>query len=282
MTSETRKLSFSTSSSSHAVCRLFLPLFHLAILPMATQYGWDTQTIGLVQSSFFWGYLLTQVLGGVWADRYGGAKVLGAGVLWWSAATALTPFAAAAGLPALLAARAAMGVGEGVAMPAMNTLLSRWVPVQERSRALALVYSGMYAGSVAGLGASPHIIHAAGWPSVFYIFGALGIVWYLCWASRSAASPGEDPRCSEEERAYITASAVAARPASSIPWKTILSKPAVWALIGKRKERREIGWPFFPQPLRSLHPCISSFHSLSFLIHSQSPTSATTGAPLSC
>ena len=36
---------------------------------MATQYGWDTQTIGLVQSSFFWGYLLTQVLGGVWADR---------------------------------------------------------------------------------------------------------------------------------------------------------------------------------------------------------------------
>ena len=66
---------------------------------MATQYGWDTQTIGLVQSSFFWGYLLTQVLGGVWADRYGGARVLGAGVLWWSVATALTPLAASAGLP---------------------------------------------------------------------------------------------------------------------------------------------------------------------------------------
>ena len=36
-----------------------------------------------------------------------------------------TPFAAQMGLPVLLAARACMGIGEGVAMPAMNNLLSR-------------------------------------------------------------------------------------------------------------------------------------------------------------
>ena len=65
--------------------------------------------------------------GGIWADRFGGKIVLGFGVLWWSAATALTPWAAAQGLPTLLAARALMGIGEGVAMPAMNTLLSKWV-----------------------------------------------------------------------------------------------------------------------------------------------------------
>lgn len=33
----------------------------VAILPMAQQYGWDKATMGLVQSSFFWGYLTTQV-----------------------------------------------------------------------------------------------------------------------------------------------------------------------------------------------------------------------------
>lgn len=71
------------------------------------------------------GYLLTQVLGGIWADRFGGKLVLGLGVLWWSLATACTPIAAQMGLPALLASRALMGVGEGVAMPAMNNLLSR-------------------------------------------------------------------------------------------------------------------------------------------------------------
>ena len=72
------------------------------------------------------GYLLTQVLGGVWADRLGGKLVLGFGVAWWSLATALTPLAASLGLPALLFARACMGIGEGVAMPAMNNLLSRY------------------------------------------------------------------------------------------------------------------------------------------------------------
>lgn len=71
------------------------------------------------------GYLTTQVAGGVWADKYGGKVVLGFGVIWWSIATALTPLAATLGLPALLFARACMGIGEGVAMPAMNNLLSR-------------------------------------------------------------------------------------------------------------------------------------------------------------
>ena len=74
------------------------------------------------------GYLLTQVAGGVWADKYGGKRILGFGVIWWSLATMATPIAASMGLPVLLAARACMGIGEGVAMPAMNNLLSRCVP----------------------------------------------------------------------------------------------------------------------------------------------------------
>ena len=61
----------------------------------------------------------------MWADRFGGKRVLGFGVIWWSIATAMTPIAAKMGLPVLLAARACMGVGEGVAMPAMTNLLSR-------------------------------------------------------------------------------------------------------------------------------------------------------------
>lgn len=120
---------------------------------------------------------MTQLLGGVWADRFGGKLVLGLGVVWWSIATAITPIAAQAGLPLLLATRMAMGIGEGVAMPAMNNLLSKWVPVQERSRSLAFVYSGMFIGSTIGLGLSPFLVNSFGWPSVFYLFGSLGVSW---------------------------------------------------------------------------------------------------------
>ncbi|XP_056862048.1 ascorbate transporter, chloroplastic isoform X4 [Raphanus sativus] len=42
---------------------------------------------------------------------------------------------------------------------AMNKMLSKWIPVSERSTSLALVYSGMYLGSVTGLGFSPMLIH---------------------------------------------------------------------------------------------------------------------------
>lgn len=53
-----------------------------------------------------------QIAGGIWADTVGGKTVLGFGVIWWSIATALTPFAAKLGLPFLLVTRAFMGVGE--------------------------------------------------------------------------------------------------------------------------------------------------------------------------
>lgn len=163
---------------------------------------------------------LKQIAGGIWADTVGGKLVLGFGVVWWSVATALTPIAAKVGLPFLLVVRAFMGVGEvssfihvtssswdkqdhlhisilfecaiehfqlflqGVAMPAMNNILSKWVPVSERSRSLALVYSGMYLGSVTGLAFSPFLIHQFGWPSVFYSFGSLGTVWFAVWLNK--------------------------------------------------------------------------------------------------
>ncbi|KAI8470510.1 MAG: putative inorganic phosphate transporter [Monoraphidium minutum] len=203
----------------------------VAILPMSQQYGWDSRTVGLVQSSFFWGYLLTQVLGGIWADRFGGKLVLGMGVVWWSVATALTPLAAQAGLPVLLVARALMGIGEGVAMPAMNNMLSKWVPVAERSRSLALVYTGMFLGCILGLGLSPHMIQALGWPSVFHIFGSMGVVWYFAWRQLAASTPRDDPAISPEEKAYILANTSSSSKARSIPWRKILSRKEVWALI---------------------------------------------------
>ncbi|KAL0458814.1 UNVERIFIED_CONTAM: Sodium-dependent phosphate transport protein 1, chloroplastic, partial [Sesamum latifolium] len=179
----------------------------------------------------FWGYLLTQVAGGIWADTVGGKSVLGFGVVWWSIATALTPIAAKLGLPFLLVVRAFMGIGEGVAMPAMNNILSKWVPVSERSRSLALVYSGMYLGSVTGLAFSPMLIHKFGWPSVFYSFGSLGTVWFSLWLNKAHSSPREDPELLPREKKLILCNCTSKEPVKSIPWRLILSKSPVWALI---------------------------------------------------
>ncbi|XP_021279967.1 ascorbate transporter, chloroplastic [Herrania umbratica] len=213
------------------LCNMDRVNMSIAILPMSKEFNWNSATVGLIQSSFFWGYLLTQILGGIWADKLGGKLVLGFGVVWWSVATILTPIAARIGLPFLLTMRAFMGIGEGVAMPAMNNLLSKWIPVSERSRSLALVYSGMYLGSVAGLAFSPILIHKFGWPSVFYSFGSLGSIWFALWLRKAYSSPNEDPELSKEEKKLIMGGSISKEPVKVIPWRLILSKAPVWALI---------------------------------------------------
>ncbi|KAH1080939.1 hypothetical protein J1N35_020700 [Gossypium stocksii] len=213
------------------LCNMDRVNMSIAILPMSKEFNWNSATVGLIQSSFFWGYLLTQVLGGIWADKIGGKLVLGFGVVWWSVATILTPIAAKIGLPFLLIMRAFMGIGEGVAMPAMNNLLSKWIPVSERSRSLALVYSGMYLGSVTGLAFSPILIHKFGWPSVFYSFGSLGSIWFALWLRKAYSSPEEDPELSKEEKKLIMGGSISKEPVKVIPWRLILSKAPVWALI---------------------------------------------------
>ncbi|KAK4787527.1 hypothetical protein SAY86_011360 [Trapa natans] len=213
------------------LCNMDRVNMSIAILPMSQEFGWNSATVGLIQSSFFWGYLLTQILGGIWADKLGGKLVLGFGVVWWSVATVLTPIAARIGLPFLLIMRAFMGIGEGVAMPAMNNILSKWIPVSERSRSLALVYSGMYLGSVTGLAFSPVLIHKFGWPSVFYSFGSLGSIWFALWMRKAHSSPKEDPEISLDEKELILGGGISKEPVSVIPWKLILSKAPVWALI---------------------------------------------------
>ena len=66
----------------------------VAIIPMAQDFGWSPTVAGLVQSSFFYGYALTQIPGGYVTSRIGGRKVLPAGVSLWSAATAAVPLLA--------------------------------------------------------------------------------------------------------------------------------------------------------------------------------------------
>lgn len=162
---------------SFVICNLDRINLSVAILPMADEFGWSESRKGVVQASFFCGYITTAIAGGRLADRIGGRRVLAGGVASWSLMTFLTPFAAKRSLPVLLGARVLMGVGEGVAMPAMNSIVNAWVPTVYVSRALGFIYSGMYFGSICGLIVSPVLIEAVSWESVFYVCGLVGLAW---------------------------------------------------------------------------------------------------------
>ena len=61
---------------------------------MSQDFGWSPTVSGIVQSSFFAGYMCTQIPGGYVVSKLGGRKVLPTGVSMWSAATAATPLLA--------------------------------------------------------------------------------------------------------------------------------------------------------------------------------------------
>jgi MFS transporter, ACS family, solute carrier family 17 (sodium-dependent inorganic phosphate cotransporter), other len=216
---------------SIVVCYIDRVNISYAILPMAKEYGWDTATQGWVLSSFFMGYLLTQLAGGWWAARIGGRALLGFGVLWWSLFTILTPLAASSSLGALIVARIGMGLGEGVAFPAIYQLFGRWIPLHERARAAALNGSGIPLGTVAATVLTPWLAVSFGWPMVFYAFGALGVLWYSFWQLTSSERPEDAPGIHASEVAYIRAHAPAAVANPVVPWGRILRSAPVWVLV---------------------------------------------------
>lgn len=66
----------------------------IAIIPMAADFGWSPSVSGIVQSAFFYGYMLSQLPGGVLSSKFGGRRVLPAGLALCSLATAGVPLLA--------------------------------------------------------------------------------------------------------------------------------------------------------------------------------------------
>jgi MFS transporter, ACS family, solute carrier family 17 (sodium-dependent inorganic phosphate cotransporter), other len=86
----------------------------IAILYIKEEYGWTHTTSGLVLSSFYYGYIGSQILGGYLSDRYGRAKfAFSIAAFLWSLFTLLTPVAVTLSLPTLIICRICLGLGEG-------------------------------------------------------------------------------------------------------------------------------------------------------------------------
>ncbi|KAG9138660.1 hypothetical protein Leryth_018552 [Lithospermum erythrorhizon] len=115
-----------TTSLAFIICNMDKVNLSVAIIPMSHQFGWSSSVAGLVQSSFFWGYALSQLPGGWLSKVYGGRKVLQIGVLGWSLATAFVPVLAGF-MPGLVLSRVLVGIGEGVSPSAATDLIARHV-----------------------------------------------------------------------------------------------------------------------------------------------------------
>ena len=205
-----------------SICYIDRVNISVAIIPMQEQFEWSEFQIGIILSSFYFGYMFTLIVGGYLADKYGGKKVLGYGLLIWSFFTIITPFFAYSGLWWLIFIRILMGLGEGITFPSWHAIYARWIPFNERTRAVAFTNSGIAAGTVFGYAVAALIIAAYSWEWVFYLFGILGIFWYFFWNKSVTSFPENNKNLTENELKLIQNEAPSKESAPSIPFLRLI------------------------------------------------------------
>ncbi|XP_042856150.1 sialin-like [Penaeus japonicus] len=189
---------------------------------------------GTVLAAFFYGYFVTGLFGGRLAELYGTKLVLGGSVFLGSILTLLTPITARAHYGALIALRAVMGLGQGVAYPSMNAMIARWVPPIEKPRFTAFVFLSSCLGIIVTMPLCGLIIDSFGWPYIFYVSGVLSLLWLGIWIRFMHETPAAHPWISKEERDYILEGireGTAGKKPSRVPWKQMLASLSFWAII---------------------------------------------------
>ncbi|KAM9481679.1 vesicular glutamate transporter 3 isoform 1-T1 [Clarias gariepinus] len=201
------------------------------------EFNWDPETVGLIHGSFFWGYIVTQIPGGFISNKLAANRVFGAAIFLTSVLNMFIPSAARVHYGCVLFVRVLQGLVEGVTYPACHGMWSKWAPPLERSRLATTSFCGSYAGAVIAMPLAGVLVQYVGWPSVFYIYGVFGIIWYIFWLLLAYESPAVHPTISEEEKTYIEttigegASLMSATEKFKTPWRQFFTSMPVYAII---------------------------------------------------
>ena len=216
------------------ICMIERIAISIAIIPMAEDNGWSATVQGAVMSAFFLGYVTLQIPAGYLSDRFGGKWVLGLGVLFWSLFTLLTPASAGLGITVLLACRFLMGVAEAVTWPSIYSLYSRWVHPDRRASAVGLMNSGISGGSVIALICTPWLISVWSWQGAFYLYGLLGVIWFVVWAPLARSRPADKTDWDTPNAAPATAEAGSATDRNDASAQTVYPRLTVRGMLRSR------------------------------------------------
>ncbi len=135
--------------------------------------------LGFLFSAFFWSYTGMQFVMGWLVDHFDVNRILAAGFLLWSLATATTGIVH--GFVLLLAMRLILGIGESVALPAGSKILACCLPEHHRGFASGALMSGLRTGNAVGTFGAGYLMTRYGWRPVFVWIGLASLIWLPLW-----------------------------------------------------------------------------------------------------
>lgn len=196
---------------------------------LAHDLHWNEHDYANIVTAFQFAYALGYLFGGRLMDWMGVKRGLPLAAFFWSVACA--GHGLARSVLGFSIARLGLGLAEGGNFPAAIKAVSQWFPVKERALATGLFNTGSNIGAIVCPLTVPWLALRFGWPTAFYITGALGLVWIGVWML-VYETPERQPRLADAERAYIEGGrAPITEPPALVPWVSLLRYRAVWAYM---------------------------------------------------
>ncbi|XP_076329666.1 voltage-gated purine nucleotide uniporter SLC17A9-like isoform X2 [Tachypleus tridentatus] len=203
----------------------------ISVVSISKQYNWSKTDTGIVLSSFFWGYVLTQVPGGYLSDHYGGETLLLLGTTAWSLLTFCLPEtiwfshhdSRGPGIFVIFS-RIATGAFQGFHYPAVTSITAKYLPTSETTFFISATSSGATLGCLLVGSLGSVIIEHYGWVYVFRFFGILGITWviFLRYLSTTKIS---------DKSSFVNQQLQKTVMSTNLPWTTLLKSKAFWAML---------------------------------------------------
>jgi MFS family permease len=148
--------------------------------------GLSNAEFGLAASAFAYPYAFFQLVGGWLGDRFGPRRVLIASGLAVIVATATTGLVG--GLGTLVAARFALGLGEGATFPTATRAMAAWIPEARWGFAQGITHSASRLGNAITPPLVAALVGILSWRGSFFIFAALNLLWLVPWAVLTRAT----------------------------------------------------------------------------------------------
>jgi ACS family hexuronate transporter-like MFS transporter len=209
-----------------------------AIQAIQVDIPFSNQTKAALDSAFLVTYGLMYLGGGLLLDKLGTRRGFLLIMVFWSLACA--SHGLAGGVIALVASRLLLGVGEGGGFTAATRAVAEWFPATERATAMGIVNAGTAVGAViappliATVLTHVHWLGLASWRWVFFLAGALGLLWTWWWW-RDYQAPEKHQKLSDTDRAAMQKAAAGMddlQPKVSLA--SLLRHRETWAVIGAK------------------------------------------------
>ena len=159
----------------------------IAAVPLMNELHLSPREFGLLGSSFYLLFAVSAIITGFIVNRVETRwALLVMGLVW-----ALTqfPMLGTVGFGTIMAARIALGAGEGPALPVALHSAYKWFPNELRTLPTAIVVQGAGIGIMIALPLLNWVIVRYSWHWAFGVLGIAGLVWTAAWFALGREGP---------------------------------------------------------------------------------------------